>query len=693
MLRKLLLLCCFTAVLSADAQQTVELSQQPPEKVIWNILYLKDTASLTFDQVASSEKFSVQENAKSAFDPSVFNYWVKMDFVSKADEPTDWLMDFDKWTYVDVYLTDTTEIISRKKTGAYVPIRERDYPFANRNLIHVHLKPGQAYTAYVHLTTGEDYIYQPADLSVKMIQEKYFIRTERSKQNLLSFFAGIFLVMFLYNFFVYISTKEKNYLYYLGLMAILFLAVPHNFGYSVEYFSDTSYYKYYGQIDLLLSTIFGYFILSFTRSFLNVKQNFPVLNKIYSAIIIILVLLLVPGFMGAVFLAYNISSLIGLLTLAVVLIAAIRSYIRKYPSSGYFLSAYSAFIAGVAILLLKEIGVFPLNMFTEFSMQLGSSIEAVLFSFALANRINILKRENEEKQADIIRHLEENEQLQTKVNRELEQKVEERTNEINFQKKIIEQKNRGMVESIRYAKRIQEAILPEKQELHAYFPESFIMYEPKDIVSGDFYWTIERGGYVFYAIADCTGHGVPGGFMSMLAVSLINEVIIEKGMDEPADVLDMLRVKIIMALKQTGAVGENKDGMDMILFRFDRKNNMLTYAAANNPLWVVRNGELIVYPADKQPVGVNIVETSASFSQHSIPLQKGDIIYAITDGYADQFGGPKGKKFSYKRLKELLVSIAGKSMPAQHEELVRIFHEWRGDLEQVDDVTLAGIRI
>ncbi|MCE3278399.1 MAG: protein serine/threonine phosphatase [Bacteroidetes bacterium] len=326
-------------------------------------------------------------------------------------------------------------------------------------------------------------------------------------------------------------------------------------------------------------------------------------------------------------------------------------------------------------------------------MQFGSSVEAVLFSFALANRINILKKENIQNQTEIIRHLKENELLQTKVTRELENKVEERTTEINFQKKIIEQRNRDIVESIRYAKRIQEAILPEKQELLSFFPQSFIFYEPKDIVSGDFYWTLNRNDHVFYAIADCTGHGVPGGFMSMLAISLMNEIVIEKGMDEPGDILNMLRVKIILALKQTGASGENKDGMDMIFCRFNKKENTLTYAAANNPLWIVRNKEMLVFPADKQPVGVNMLEDVISFNQHTIPLQKNDIIYAITDGYADQFGGPKGKKFSHKKLKELLLSISDKDMNKQHEILAATLKEWKGNLEQVDDISVAGIRI
>jgi serine phosphatase RsbU (regulator of sigma subunit) len=680
--------------LSAQQKQII-LDENSEELKIQNVLYVCDTAdNIGLEQIQNlpSDHYLIQTPEQSGFKETCFTYWIKFDLVNSSERNLEWLIDFDKWLYVNLYVSDSNSTLY-KSTGHLISFKERDYRVANRNLVSVSLNAKQSFTCYAKLKTNSNYIYQPVNLDFSIYSKDHFARVEQIKKSLLSFFIGIYLVMFLYNLFVFISTRDKNYLYYLGLMLILFIAVPHNFGYAIEIFQDTDYYLYYTRIDLILSTIFGFLILLFTRSFLSVKENFPLLNKMFNIVMLLLVIVIIPSFIGEGFLAYNLSSLIGLITLGLVLTAAIKSYRRKNPSAGYFLLAYSSFIIGVAILLLKEMGVLPVNVYTEFSMQFGSSIEAVLFSFALANRINILKKENIQNQTEIIRHLKENELLQTKVTRELENKVEERTTEINFQKKIIEQRNRDIVESIRYAKRIQEAILPEKQELLTFFPESFILYEPKDIVSGDFYWTLNRNDHVFYAIADCTGHGVPGGFMSMLAISLMNEIVIEKGMDEPADILNMLRVKIILALKQTGASGENKDGMDMIFCRFNKKDNTLTYAAANNPLWIVRNGEMLVFPADKQPVGVNMVDAVESFNQHTIQLQKNDCIYAITDGYADQFGGPKGKKFSHKRLKDLLVNISGKDMNAQHETLGSTLKEWKGNLEQVDDISLAGIRI
>jgi serine phosphatase RsbU (regulator of sigma subunit) len=671
------------------------LDENAEELKIQNVLYVCDSLDnigLEHVQSLSPDKYSNQSPAQSGFKETCFNYWIKFDLVNTSERNLEWLLDFDKWLYVKLYIIDSNSTLY-KSTGHLIPFKERDYKVANRNLISVSLNAKQSFSCYAKLKTNSNYTTQPVNLDFSIYSVEHFSKVEQIKKSLLSFFIGIYLVMFLYNLFVFISTGDRNYMYYLGLMLILFVAVPHNFGYAIELFPDSDYYLYYTRIDLILSTIFGFLILLFTRSFLNVKENFPLLNKMFNIVMVLLVLVIIPAFLGEGFLAYNLSSLIGLVTLGLVLTAAIKSYRRKHPSAGYFLLAYSSFIIGIAILLLKEMGVLPVNLYTEYSMQFGSSIEAVLFSFALANRINILKKENILSQTEIIRHLKENELLQTKVTRELENKVEERTTEINFQKKIIEQRNRDMVESIRYAKRIQEAILPEKQELLTFFPESFILYEPKDIVSGDFYWTLNRNDHVFYAIADCTGHGVPGGFMSMLAISLMNEIVIEKGLDEPADILNMLRVKIILALKQTGASGENKDGMDMIFCRFNKKDNTLTYAAANNPLWIMRNGEMLVFPADKQPVGVNMVEDVGSFNQHTIQLQKNDIIYAITDGYADQFGGPKGKKFSHKKLKDLLVSISMKDMNTQQEILAATLKEWKGNLEQVDDISVAGIRI
>ncbi len=264
--------------------------------------------------------------------------------------------------------------------------------------------------------------------------------------------------------------------------------------------------------------------------------------------------------------------------------------------------------------------------------------------------------------------------------------------EVELQNLEIESKNKDITDSINYASRIQSAILPSVDQFRTHFRNSFVHYRPKDIVSGDFYWVAETETHVFYATADCTGHGVPGGFMSMLGMALLNEVVIERKLTEPGRILDMMRDRIISSLKQKGISGENKDGMDMVLCRIDRKQTELCFAAANNSLWLFRNGEILEYKADKQPVGIGAVENK-SFNQQTIELNSGDVIYTFTDGYADQFGGPKNKKYKYSQLKQYLIAISSDEMQEQDAKLHREFITWKGIAEQVDDVLLIGIRV
>ena len=225
------------------------------------------------------------------------------------------------------------------------------------------------------------------------------------------------------------------------------------------------------------------------------------------------------------------------------------------------------------------------------------------------------------------------------------------------------------------------------------FPQHFVLLLPRDIVSGDFYWIGSKLNFVFVAVADCTGHGVPGGFMSMLGTALLNEIINEKEIYEPADILDLLKFKIIMALRQSENVNEAKDGMDIALCRIDKRTNELTFAGANNSIHLLRKDRLIELKGDKQPIGISHFNTTQQFIQQSVSLQKGDIIYLFTDGYPDQFGGPLGKKFKYKQLEELLLSIHQREMNEQLEILEEVHRDWKGDLDQVDDICILGIKI
>jgi serine phosphatase RsbU (regulator of sigma subunit) len=267
---------------------------------------------------------------------------------------------------------------------------------------------------------------------------------------------------------------------------------------------------------------------------------------------------------------------------------------------------------------------------------------------------------------------------------------------VEQQKTIVEQKNRDITDSINYAKRIQQAMLPTIQVWNNFFKQSFIYYKPKDIVSGDFYWCMPVGKDVIVAVADCTGHGVPGAFMSMLGVSSLNKIVGEKGIKEPGIILNMLRDEIIKSLNPEGKMEEVKDGMDMTLCYISKETGILEYAAANNPLLIMRKeGEtykVIESEVDKMPVG-KYLEEGRLFASNKTEIKKGDRIYMFTDGYADQFGGEKGKKFKYRQLVDLLSTNQSKNMAEQKELLDKSMEAWKGKLEQVDDILIAGIEI
>lgn len=282
--------------------------------------------------------------------------------------------------------------------------------------------------------------------------------------------------------------------------------------------------------------------------------------------------------------------------------------------------------------------------------------------------------------------------------RSLEQKVEERTEEVVRQKEEVERQGRRVVElynnvtdSIRYAKRLQDSILPPEKRIRELLPESFVYYRPKDIVSGDFYWVSEMEGRVVFAAVDCTGHGVPGAFMSLIGHNGLNQAVRERWGGRPSEVLKVLNKLAFDALHKDRSEYLVRDGMDMALCNYDPGRRVLEYAGANSPLYLVRGGEVLRFQPDKRPIGSFELE-GAGFTDHSIDLEKGDMVYIFSDGYADQFGGPKGKKFLYKRFRELLREISRFPAEQQRGMLDEAFRGWRGVHEQVDDILVIGMR-
>ena len=264
--------------------------------------------------------------------------------------------------------------------------------------------------------------------------------------------------------------------------------------------------------------------------------------------------------------------------------------------------------------------------------------------------------------------------------------MEERTATVVAQKEELSQKNKDITDSIRYAKRIQFAILPEKPP----FDDTFIFFRPKAIVSGDFYWFQEVNGMQFMAAVDCTGHGVPGAFMSIIGHNSLTKIVREYGILQPGEILTRLNREVIATLHQRSDASDVLDGMDLALVAYHPSEGYLEFAGAFNPLYLIRDGELLGTAADKASIGRSSFNTDISFTNHRVDIRSGDTIYMFSDGYADQFGGPAMKKFKYKNLKELLLKIQDQSMEQQGQILDDTMEEWKGDLAQLDDILVIG---
>jgi serine phosphatase RsbU (regulator of sigma subunit) len=275
-------------------------------------------------------------------------------------------------------------------------------------------------------------------------------------------------------------------------------------------------------------------------------------------------------------------------------------------------------------------------------------------------------------------------QLQ-KEKRILEEKVRERTAEIEAQKEEI-------TSSIEYASRIQMAMLPTVELFKKAFSDHFVLFKPRDIVSGDFYWIGEDENHIFFTVADCTGHGVPGAFMSTLGISTLNEIITNNSDLHANTILNLLREKTKTSLHQTGKEGEAADGMDVAFCVLHKSGKTLEFAGAYNPLFIFRGGEFKEYKADRMPIGIYVGERE-SFTNYEINVKKGDTLYIFSDGLADQFGGPEGAKYKKSNLKKLLSEIYYRPMEEQRQIVGNEFEKWKGKIDQIDDITIIGVRI
>jgi serine phosphatase RsbU (regulator of sigma subunit) len=646
----------------------------------------------------------------------------------RLNEDKSFYLRFYEWyDTIILYQKSSFGTLVEKKTGTDLAKNIRNSFFKDCPVIRLNLRKEGTDTMYIKVTKTGGIIYPPNTDFLTMDYVNEFEKTERL---VLGSLIGMMLVIALYYFIMYLVLKESSYLIFLFFIIGLSFYLFHMSGYGPQ-FMWTGSIKFFDKISILFKVIPVTFFLIFSSLHLDLLKEFRRWIKIGTYILIgvwILTLIMLidsfihtspdTGYIREQCQGFIIVFLIvlGLMTLYL----AFRRIKQNYrPAKGFLLGIGIFAISIILFLYYPRVTEFfstrfnlsadVMTIFIRPSIFIGAIFQFLIFSVALGNKMRDDNIQIKASQQKIIEQLRENELLKDKVNLELEMKVNERTREIEQQKNILQEQKQEITDSINYAKRIQTAVLPTKEILEEVLPEHFVLFKPRDIVSGDFYWMRKIKNFTVVVAADCTGHGVPGAFMSMLGVSLLNELVSKSRFDKAGEILDRLRKKIKETLKQEGRSLEQKDGMDMGLAIINNDTMDLQFAGAFNPMYIVRKKDkslsdksidlpclesesnyLIEIKGDRQPVSIHYSEKD--FTTHEIKLQPEDTIYLFSDGYMDQFGGPSGKKFLYQNFKKLLLNIQENDMDKQKVILEDTLKTWQGENPQVDDIMIIGIR-
>ncbi|MEH0157446.1 7TM diverse intracellular signaling domain-containing protein [Limibacter armeniacum] len=589
-------------------------------------------------------------------------------------------------------------------TGEFVSVKEGSiFPYSERRI--------KMPTLFFELPefTGEKTFYlrinsEFAHFPIKVGTAKAFFQS----QHIVDFWNGIFygfvILIAFYNFFIFMMVKERVYIYYVLYVVCLGLFIGQLKGHGIEFvWGESIWLNTHGSI---FPSFAGIFSILFTTSFLNTRRTAPTIHKLFLGSIGAFLLALGAGISGDILVASTLNQLSGFISIVFITVTSLKLIKTGYTPARYFILAWSFYVVSIFVFILAGAAITPFFEFHNYVLQTGAALEMTLLSIALAEKINHYKRERAEAQEQALASLKENERLIKEQNQVLEQKVAERTEElwqindelsstletVNEQKTLIEKKNMAITSSINYAQRIQQAMLPLKEKIDTHLPEHFILFQPRDIVSGDFYWFEEVNGKSVVAVVDCTGHGVPGAFMSLIGNDLLHEIVVIKEITDPGKVLSLLNKGIQQALKQQDT--QNRDGMDMTICTVDKQRKELAYAGAKNPLLYVQQGEIQEIKGDRYSIGGYRTEQNMDFTTHTIPLDEKTTCYMFSDGYADQFGGENNQKFMKKRLRNLLWDIHEKPFDVQQRLLEENLKQWMGNTHsQLDDILVMGFKV
>ncbi len=607
---------------------------------------------------------------------------------------------------IALYKIHHSQVMGKIQGGDAMPYYEKKIRH-RKNLFPLNIEYKQSLSIVLEIYTGGEGLTLPI-----MVHEPIsFTEQDYKDQFKNGFYYGLVVLIIVIYFFFYLLLRDITFLYYIiyaffqGLLQFSLDGFSHH-----HFFPNNTYFL--NRFPLITGALAIIFMLLFIDKFLNLRAQSKPLKRTFQVCILVMSL---SGFFifspePILFTAFPIVNGLGFISISISVASIYYFHYKKVKVDPYFTLAFTILIAGAIVFILGNFNVIPHSEFSLNALKLSSVFEFVTLSISMSYKYKELQNEKELAQSMAIKVLDE-----SKVKLELE--VKERTFEIEAKNKKLVEANREILSSINYAKRIQEAILPSDDHVKMLLPQSYIYYQPKDVVSGDFYFVesvgIESNQKVAFAAVDCTGHGVPGAFMSIVGNNLLNQAVIEKKISDPSKILEFLNNGVKQTLKQGNQNHQIvRDGMDLALCVIDLKSLTLDFAGAKNPLYIIRSPKkiekdlspffkiheyetqaLIEIKADKHPIGNYIDDVPTQFQNHHLELYEGDLIYIFSDGFADQFGGDRGKKYLYGRFRKFLVSIAHEPLDIQMQKLHDEFLEWKGTREQIDDILVIGVKV
>lgn len=727
---------CFLGNLTVSAQIELKLNEKqgfyPMGK---KLSYLEDESrQLDFQSIQLPEfqgKFQVSNQEVPNFGYTDADFWFKMQVSRDSSFNDNWLLQMvhplvDSLTVYFIQ-ANTGKVLKKKLTGGWLPFASRE--FAHQTYIFTIPFEGNAPTIIYFHCKG----WNSKQFPIQILTEKYLLEFTRLESIILGIYVGVFAAMVLYNFFLYLSLRSLSYLYYVLFMGG-FVLMQLALGGHLNEFANEQW-----TLAITFSNLFfvGFSLFwgtQFARSFLRIKEYAPTIYFLLYIPDVLAVLLMSLSILALFYydILYILPSLASFsaFSIAIVLLpTSIYIFLKGFRPARFYVLAWSALFVGIVIYVLRNSGYLPNNLFTTSAIRFGSLIEAILLSLGLADRINSIEKEKRQAQQKVIDTLQEKEHFISQQNRILEETVKKRTQEISEQNVLLgiqsyeltealtelKFKNNEVISSINYAQRIQTAMLPQMEEIQNTFQkinaEVFVFFKPRDIVSGDFYWMLEKENKIVLAAVDCTGHGVPGSIMSMIGNDLLNEIVGFRGVLEADKILNLLHLGVRTALRQKDT--NNNDGMDMSLVVIDKDTLQMEFAGACSSMLYVQNGQIQQVRGDRKSIGGVQREQERIFNKHTLQLVNqlawqettNDVqtmgmpnetaFYLFSDGYLDQMGGENQKKFMIKRFRDLIQEIHHKTIKEQHQIIQSTLENWMqtSSHKQIDDILVVGVKM